>query len=77
MNITVREYESEDAHAAAEIWNEVVRDGVAFPQKNEMNDREADEFSAHRATPALPVMKAAGYTDSTYSTLTISADAVI
>ena len=44
MNITVREYESEDAHAAAEIWNEVVRDGVAFPQKNEMNDREADEF---------------------------------
>lgn len=44
MNITVREYKSEDAHAAAEIWNEVVRDGVAFPQENEMNDREADEF---------------------------------
>lgn len=44
MNITVREYKSEDAHTAAEIWNEVVRDGVAFPQENEMNDREADEF---------------------------------
>lgn len=44
MNITVREYKSTDAHAAAEIWNEVVRDGVAFPQENEMSDTDADEF---------------------------------
>ena len=44
MNITVRKYESSDAHIAAEIWNEVVRDGVAFPQENEMSDDEADEF---------------------------------
>lgn len=44
MNITVRKYESNDAHIAAEIWNEVVRDGVAFPQENEMSDTEANEF---------------------------------
>lgn len=44
MNINVRKYESKDAHAATEIWNEVVRDGVAFPQENEMSDAEADEF---------------------------------
>ena len=44
MNITVREYKSTDAHAAAEIWNEVVRDGVAFPQENEMSDAGADDF---------------------------------
>lgn len=44
MNITVREYISTDAHAAAEIWNEVVRDGVAFPQENEMSDTGADDF---------------------------------
>ena len=44
MNITVRKYESSDTHIAAEIWNEVVRDGVAFPQENEMSDAEADEF---------------------------------
>ena len=44
MNITVRKYESNDAHIAAEIWNEVVRDGVAFPQENEMSDDEADDF---------------------------------
>lgn len=44
MNITVRKYESNDAHIAAEIWNEVVRDGVAFPQENEMSEDEADEF---------------------------------
>ncbi len=44
MNITVREYKSTDAHAAVEIWNEVVRDGVAFPQENEMSDAGADDF---------------------------------
>ena len=44
MNIAVREYKSTDAHAAAEIWNEVVRDGVAFPQENEMSDTDADDF---------------------------------
>lgn len=44
MNIKVREYKSTDAHAAVEIWNEVVRDGVAFPQENEMSDAGADDF---------------------------------
>ena len=31
MTITVRQYTPADLTAAAEIWNEVVRDGVAFP----------------------------------------------
>ena len=30
--------------AAMEIWNEVVRDGIAFPQVDELTEREANEF---------------------------------
>ena len=30
--ITIREYKKQDATQAMEIWNEVVREGVAFPQ---------------------------------------------
>ena len=44
MNITIREYESRDALQAAEIWNEVVRDGTAFPQEDELSASEADSF---------------------------------
>ncbi len=44
MNILVRNYETEDAEDAAEIWNTVVRDGVAFPQEDELSTEEADAF---------------------------------
>ena len=32
MQIGIRQYEQRDAAQAAEIWNEVVEDGKAFPQ---------------------------------------------
>ena len=32
MQIEIRQYEQRDAAQAAEIWNEVVEDGKAFPQ---------------------------------------------
>ena len=32
MSITVRTYDSRDVQAVVDIWNEVVREGVAFPQ---------------------------------------------
>lgn len=44
MKIKIREYESSDAKNATEIWNEVVKDGNAFPQKEELSLNEADEF---------------------------------
>lgn len=37
MNIKIREYTTEDAKAASEIWNQVVDDGVAFPQEEEIS----------------------------------------
>ena len=36
MNIKIREYTTEDAKAASEIWNQVVDDGVAFPQEEDL-----------------------------------------
>lgn len=33
MNINIREYMAADAKSASEIWNQVVDDGVAFPQE--------------------------------------------
>ena len=36
MNINIREYTTEDAVAASEIWNQVVDDGVAFPQEEDL-----------------------------------------
>lgn len=44
MNIAVREFSPKDISAAVEIWNEVVDDGVAFPQDKPLNEREGTEF---------------------------------
>ena len=33
MGIVIREYQTEDVTAAITIWNQVVEDGVAFPQE--------------------------------------------
>lgn len=45
-NINIREYTSDDVSAMNEIWNEVVRDGVAFPQTEELSDKTGAEFFA-------------------------------
>ena len=42
--ITIREYGSQDVAAAMGIWNEVVREGVAFPQVEEQTEQEAHDF---------------------------------
>ena len=42
--ITIRKYEEADVTAAMEIWNEVVDDGIAFPQVEELTEQNANEF---------------------------------
>lgn len=42
--IIIREYRKQDMADAMEIWNEVVREGVAFPQVEELTDQEAHDF---------------------------------
>ena len=44
MNIKLREYTSKDAAAACEIWNQVVDDGIAFPQEEDLTEESGDVF---------------------------------
>lgn len=43
-NITIREFRDEDIEGAIDVWNEVVRDGVAFPQTCELTVDDGLEF---------------------------------
>lgn len=44
MNIMIREYADNDADAVMRIWNQVVEDGVAFPQENDLTKENAGSF---------------------------------
>lgn len=46
MEITIRKYCAGDIAAMAEIWNEVVEKGVAFPQLEVLDFKAAQEFFA-------------------------------
>ena len=41
--ITIRKFEAKDVARMAEIWNQVVEDGVAFPQED-VYKRQVEEL---------------------------------
>lgn len=47
-NIVVRKYSADDIPAMKDIWNEVVDEGVAFPQEDELTDGSARKFFAQQ-----------------------------
>ena len=44
MEIRLREYAKADVKAAAAIWNQVVEDGEAFPQKELLTEESGNAF---------------------------------
>lgn len=40
----IRKYQSKDCEETRNIWNQVVEDGVAFPQAEPLSAEEADDF---------------------------------
>ena len=44
MHIKIREYRLEDAKSASTIWNQVVEDGIAFPQEETLSTEEGNSF---------------------------------
>lgn len=46
MSIKVRAYNEDDIEAMIEIWNEVVEDGVAFPQEEYLTKESGRDFFA-------------------------------
>lgn len=53
--ITVRPFVSADVDAMRDIWNEVVRDGEAFPQEDGLTAAEAEPFFAAQTRTAAAV----------------------
>ena len=49
MNVTIRAFAQNDAAQAAEIWNQVVEDGVAFPQTEPLTERDGAAFFAEQS----------------------------
>ncbi|MBQ4312858.1 MAG: GNAT family N-acetyltransferase [Clostridia bacterium] len=53
MEIVVRQYENKDIPAMIAIWNEVVEEGVAFPQEDFLTTETGQEFFASQTYTAV------------------------
>ena len=53
MNIEVRTYRHEDVPAMTAIWNQVVEDGIAFPQETLLDDVSGPAFFAEQTDCAV------------------------
>ena len=60
MNISIREYRTSDAAAACEIWNQVVEDGVAFPQEECLTVQTGDDFFKEQTYTGVAVDQDSG-----------------
>ena len=58
--IIVRAYREEDLPAMTAIWNEVVEDGIAFPQEACLSPEEARAFFASQSRSAVAVRESDG-----------------
>ncbi len=48
-NVIIRKYEEKDLARMIEIWNEIVEEGVAFPQEDYLNEITGKEFFASQS----------------------------
>lgn len=55
MEIAVRGYRESDLPQMIQIWNEVVAEGIAFPQEDFLTDQTGKEFFAQQTHSAVAV----------------------
>ena len=55
MGIVIRGYQTEDVTAAITIWNQVVEDGVAFPQEENLTEETGDAFFEEQTYTGIAV----------------------
>lgn len=60
MAIIVKAYDSRNVREAIDIWNEVVREGIAFPQEDELDEITGDEFFKAQSFTGLAVDEDSG-----------------
>lgn len=53
--IEIRKYEKNDEREAMAIWNAVVREGIAFPQDEELTELAADDFFKSQSYTGIAV----------------------
>ena len=53
--IVVKPYEAENVREAINIWNEIVREGIAFPQEEELDEITGNEFFKSQSFTGLAV----------------------
>ena len=51
--MNIREFTKQDVPAMAEIWNEVVEAGLAFPQEETLTAEQAEQFFASQSFTAV------------------------
>ena len=57
MEVTVREYRREDLAQMCDIWNEVVEEGVAFPQTEILDEGAAELFFSSQSFTGVAALK--------------------
>ena len=50
MEIYIRKFEKNDVTEMVKIWDEVVEDGIAFPQEELLDEKSGEEFFPPRHT---------------------------
>ncbi|MBO5377837.1 MAG: GNAT family N-acetyltransferase [Ruminiclostridium sp.] len=60
MKITVRKYTAEDLPQMIEIWNEIVEEGIAFPQEELLSADSGEEFFASQTFTGVAEDKDSG-----------------
>jgi len=60
MNILIREYNQNDLEAMIEIWNEVVEEGIAFPQEEPLDMNTGKKFFKSQTYSAVAIDKDTG-----------------
>lgn len=63
MNITIREYQEKDLSYMIQIWNEIVEEGIAFPQEELLDMDSGRAFFASQTYTGVAVEEA---TDKVY-----------
>ncbi|MBQ8762961.1 MAG: GNAT family N-acetyltransferase [Clostridia bacterium] len=60
MDIIIRRYSEKDIPSMAQIWNEIVEEGTAFPQENYLNEAAASEFFGSQTYTGVAANKKSG-----------------
>lgn len=57
MEYIIRAFQKSDLPEMIEIWNDIVKDGIAFPQKDVLDLKGAEDFFSSQSRTAVAVRK--------------------